>query len=251
VPGVDDDGNGYIDDIHGYDFSNNDGDPMDDYSHGTHCAGNIGASHNGKGTMGMMANVSLMAMKFLSKKGEGTIFQAIKSTNYAMENGAKIMSNSWGMYEFSRTMKLAIQAARDKNILFVASAGNNTSDNDMFEVYPARYNVDNVIAVGAMSGNGKIAKFSNFGKNTVHIFAPGENIMSTMIHNRYKSKSGTSMAAPIVTGALGLLLSNEPNISYKDAKERLIKTSMNSSLYTNLAQGGRLDAYRLLTNEQR
>jgi thermitase len=248
--GVDDDGNGYVDDVYGYDFSNMDGDPMDGHSHGTHCAGNIGASHNGRGVMGMMANVKLMGIKFLSDRGSGETIGAIKSIEYAIKNGAHIMSNSWGGGERSDALKEAIEAARDAGILFVAAAGNSRSDNDKKPTYPANYKVDNVITVGASTGKGARASFSNYGAETVHVFAPGSGIYSTVKNNKYKNMSGTSMATPIVSGALGLLLANEPGISYLEAKKRLMETTDNPKSLDGLSVAGRINTYRMLRNEK-
>lgn len=249
-PGVDDDGNGYVDDVYGYDFANKDGDPMDGHSHGTHCAGNIGASHNGTGVMGVMANVKMMGIKFLTDSGSGETIDAISSIEYAIKNGADIMSNSWGGGERSEALKEAIQAANEAGILFVAAAGNSRSDNDARPTYPANYKVDNVITVGAMDGKGNRSSFSNYGKETVHVFAPGSNIYSTTRNGRYQKMSGTSMATPIVSGVLGLLLANEPGISVEDAKRRLIESTIKNSTLTRYSQGGRVDAHALLTNQR-
>lgn len=250
LEGVDDDGNGYVDDVYGYDFANKDGDPMDGHSHGTHCAGNIGASHNGTGVMGVMANVKMMGIKFLTDSGSGETIDAISSIEYAIKNGADIMSNSWGGGERSEALKEAIQAANDAGILFVAAAGNSRSDNDARPTYPANYKVENVITVGAMDGKGNRSSFSNYGKETVHVFAPGSNIYSTTKNGRYQKMSGTSMATPIVSGVLGLLLANEPGISVEDAKRRLIESTIKNSTLTKYSQGGRVDAHALLTNQR-
>lgn len=244
--GVDDDGNGYVDDIYGYDFVNKDGDPMDGNKHGTHCAGVIGASHNSSGIAGVMANVKLMGIKFLSDTGSGETIDAISSIEYAIRNGAHIMSNSWGGGEKSEALKEAIQAASDAGILFVAAAGNSSSDNDSKNSFPANYNVENIITVGSISGTGKKSGFSNYGRTSVHVLAPGANILSTVPNDRYKKLSGTSMAAPHVSGVLGLLLSSEKGIDFREAKERLMKTSVNNKLIKRYSIAGRVDAYRML-----
>lgn len=226
--GVDDDGNGYVDDIYGYDFANGDADPMDGHSHGTHCAGGIGASHNSIGVTGVMANVRLMAIKFLSDQGSGELAAAISSIDYAVKMGAKVLSNSWGGGGYSQSLLDAIKRANDAGVLFVAAAGNDSADNDKVDTYPADYMVDNVVSVGAMNGAGKRAVFSNYGANSVHVFAPGENIMSTVPGNKYANMSGTSMAAPIVSGIAGLIYSQNLNLSPNEVKSILINNSRQS-----------------------
>ncbi|MFG1492262.1 S8 family peptidase [Halobacteriovorax sp. GFR7] len=248
--GIDDDGNGFVDDVYGYDFANKDGDPMDGHSHGTHCAGVIGARHNGTGIMGVMANVKIMSIKFLSDSGSGETIDAISSIDYAVANGAKILSNSWGGGEYSEALKESIENARDKGVLFVAAAGNSRMDNDSRPTYPANYDVANVITVGAMDGKGNRSSFSNYGQETVHVFAPGSNILSTVPNNRYKKMSGTSMATPMVSGVLGLLLSKEDGLSFSEIKERIYSTSVPNPGLITKAKSGRIEAYRLLNNIQ-
>ncbi|EQC44979.1 peptidase, S8/S53 family [Bacteriovorax sp. BSW11_IV] len=246
-PGVDDDGNGFVDDIYGYDFVNNDGDPMDDHAHGTHCAGVIGASHDGQGIMGVMANVKIMGLKFLSKSGSGETIDAIRSIEYAIQMGADVMSNSWGGGEESQALKEAIEKANEAGIIFVAAAGNSSANNDRTASFPANYDVPNVISVGAMGGNGKKASFSNYGASSVHVFAPGVNILSTVTNNRYQKMSGTSMAAPYVSGLMGLLKTEAPNMSPAEAREVLMRSTVKNGLLdrTSITEG-RVDAYELL-----
>jgi len=250
IEGVDDDGNGYVDDIHGYDFANKDGDPMDGQGHGTHCAGVIGALHNRSGTRGVMNNVKIIAIKFLSDSGRGETADAISSIEYAIKVGANVMSNSWGGGEFSQALLDAITAANDAGIIFVAAAGNSRADNDRKETYPANYKVDNVISVGAMDGSGKKSGFSNYGKKTVHVFAPGSSILSTMPNNRYAKQSGTSMAAPFVSGAMGLLLSQSPNMTPLEAREQLEATAVRNGSLDSVTTSGRMDAERLILNQR-
>lgn len=245
--GVDDDGNGYVDDIYGYDFAGMDGDPKDGHSHGTHCAGVIGASHNGQGTMGVMANVKLMGIKFLSDSGSGETIGAIQSIEYAIKNGAHIMSNSWGGGEKSEALREAIVSARDAGILFVAAAGNESNNNDARATYPASYDVENVITVGAMDGKGKKASFSNYGATSVHVFAPGVDILSTVKNGGYQKMSGTSMATPMVSGVLGLLLSQQRAMSFSEAKERLMQTTVDNTDLAGKSVKGRVDAFKMLS----
>ncbi len=247
--GVDDDGNGFVDDYYGYDFANNDNDPMDGNGHGTHCSGTIGAAHNnGIGVAGVMANVKILPLKFLTDRGSGTLENAIKAIDYAVDKNVDIMSNSWGGGGYSQLLKESIERARDKGIIFVAAAGNSTQDNDKRPTYPVSYKVDNIVGVSAHTKEDKIASFSSYGKNTMHIMAPGKDIVSTVNRNRYASYSGTSMATPHVSGALGLLLS-KTSLDYKEVISRLLKTSEPVPAYRSKVQAkGRLNSYNLLVN---
>ena len=253
TPGVDDDGNGVIDDIYGARFIGGvaSGDPMDGNGHGTHCAGTIGAVHNEIGVAGVMKDVEMVAVKFLSDSGSGSLDDALSAINYALDLEVDIMSNSWGGGGFSQALFDAISAANEAGIVFVAAAGNSSSNNDVRPMYPATYQVDNVISVAAHHSGGALASFSCFGPNTVHVAAPGQNILSTVQNNGYRSFSGTSMATPHVAGVVGLLLSTEPELSPLEIRDRLIRTSVESDfLASRIVSGGRVDAYRALTNER-
>jgi len=176
--GIDDDGNGFVDDIHGFDFFNLDSDPMDDHSHGTHCSGTIGAvANNGVGVAGVANDVSIMALKFLSSDGWGDTAAAIECINYADMMGADIMSNSWGGGGFEQALADAIAGT---DALFVAAAGNESSDTDDMPNFPSCYDSPNVVAIGATDHNDEMAWFSNYGAETVDVFAPGEEILSTV-----------------------------------------------------------------------
>lgn len=248
--GVDDDGNGYVDDVFGYDFANNDGNPMDGHGHGTHCAGVIGATHNRSGVRGVMGRVKVLPIKFLGDNGSGSLEGAVKSIDYAIKMKVDVMSNSWGGGGVNKSLKEAIEAANTAGIVFVAAAGNSSNDNDTKPSYPASYKVDNVISVGSMDGNGKKSWFSNYGKESVDIFAPGSDILSTVKKKGYKKMSGTSMATPFVSGAIGLLLTHEKNMSPKEIRERLIATAVKSKKLLKYGQSGRLDAFRLLKDKR-
>ncbi|CAM9978809.1 unnamed protein product, partial [Chrysoparadoxa australica] len=241
-PGVDDDGNGYVDDIHGYDFANDDGDPMDGHSHGTHCAGTIGAVHNnGEGVAGVMADVTLVGIKFLTDSGSGATTNAIKSIDYATKIGVDLMSNSWGGGGYSEALKEAIQRASDAGIVFTAAAGNSGTNNDSAPHYPSNYEVDNVISVAAHTAQDTLASFSCYGRRTVHVAAPGHNILSTVKSGGYAVYSGTSMATPHVSGAIGLLLSHVPGLSVSEVRERVMENSDTVSSYRGkVIKGGRL-----------
>ena len=247
--GVDDDGNGYVDDIHGYDFANNDGDPMDGNAHGTHCAGTIGASHNDIGVAGVMKDVQFVAVKFLTDKGSGTTEGAIKSFEYATKMNVDLMSNSWGGGGFSQALNDVIQDASDAGIIFTAAAGNSSTNNDRRPHYPSNYDVPNIISVAATTSKDTLASFSCYGKDTVHIAAPGKDILSSVPGGRYSSFSGTSMATPHVSGVLGLLLANEGRLPHAEMRERLLGTSDPlSALRGKTVNGGRINAYNLLTD---
>lgn len=250
LPGFDDDGNGFIDDINGYDFANNDGDPMDEIGHGTHVAGIIGATHNAEGIRGVMPNVKIMALKFLNETGKGDTKNAVRAVDYAMRSGAKIINNSWGGGSYSQTLFDAFMAAAAQNIIITAAAGNNKNDNDLNPSYPASYKVPNLISVAANNALDEKASFSSFGLNSINVYAPGVFIVSTDIKPEYQWRSGTSMATPIVTGALGLLLSMEPGISFADAKKRIMETSIKNPELLKYAQAGRIDIYRMLMNQR-
>lgn len=248
--GVDDDNNGYIDDIHGYDFVNKDGDPMDDHGHGSHCSGTIAAKgDDNQGIVGVAWNAKIMGVKFLSKDGSGSLEDAVEAIKYSTKMGVKIMSNSWGGGGYSEIMKEAIAEANTKGIVFTAAAGNHSGNNDETPSYPANYNVPNVISVAALDNRGRLAYFSCYGRRTVHVAAPGVNVFSSL-PGGYDSWSGTSMATPHVTGVAALLLSQEPNLTPEQVRERLIKTSKPlAGVKGKAASNGLVDAYMALTNQ--
>jgi subtilisin family serine protease len=199
IPGDnrDNDGNGFVDDVHGYDFINSDGNPLDDQGHGTHVAGTIGAvANNGIGVAGINWNVQIMALKFLGADGSGSISDAIRALDYAVQMGAHISNNSYGDAEFSQAFADAIAAAGDVGHIFVAAAGNNSGNNDASPFYPASFDAANIISVAATDDNDRLASFSNYGVTSVDLAAPGVNILSTTPGNNYESFSGTSMASP-------------------------------------------------------
>lgn len=248
--GVDDDNNGYVDDIYGYDFANKDGNPQDGHGHGTHCAGVIGASHNSVGVAGVMAEVKIVGIKFLSDAGSGETIDAIAAIDYAIKRGVQVMSNSWGGGDKEQSLEDAIKSAEAAGITFVAAAGNESANNDSTASYPANYEVSNVISVGSYTSAGAKSSFSNYGLTSVHVTAPGSGILSTYKRGGYTSMSGTSMATPHIAGVVGLLLSKEPTLTPAQIRERLIKTSVKTSkLSTASFSGGRVDVYQALSNK--
>ncbi len=242
--GIDDDGNGYVDDFRGWDFVNNDNDPMDDNSHGTHCAGTIGGKGNdGVGVVGVNWDVSLVGIKFLSGGGSGTLEDAVKAIEYGTKIGVTLTSNSWGGGGFSDTMEAAIAEAESKNILFVAAAGNSSDNNDTDPHYPSSYVNDNVIAVAATDHNDGMAYFSCYGANSVDIGAPGVDILSSIPENHgYTKYSGTSMATPHVAGAAALVKAAFPDLGASQIKARLLNgADQIESLQGKTTTGGRLN----------
>lgn len=248
--GIDDDGNGYIDDIHGWDFYNHDNNPMDDHMHGTHCAGTIAAvGNNGVGIVGVNWAAKIMALKFLSAGGYGYTSDAIAAIQYCtlmkQEKGIAVvaMSNSWGGGGYSQALKDAITAADNAGILFVAAAGNGYSDNDLSPHYPSSYDVPNVIAVAATDGNDTLPSWSNYGATSVDLAAPGVDILSTVPSNNYGLLSGTSMATPHVSGVAALVRAKAPAYTHQQI-EYLILSSVDpvTSLSGKMVTGGRLNA---------
>jgi subtilisin family serine protease len=243
LDGTDTDGNGYIDDIMGWDFVNNDNDPWDDHGHGTHVAGTIGAvGNNGIGVIGVSPNVTLMPLKFLGAGGSGSTDNAVSAILYAASfkdsegnHIVRISNNSWGGGRKSKTLENAI---KNSGALFCASAGNSGSSSLH---YPAGYKLANIIAVAATDHNDELARFSNYG-SWVHLAAPGVNTFSTLPNESYRFASGTSMAAPHVAGALALLRAQFGDWGNAALKDRLLSTvDLKDSLSEKVTSGGRLN----------
>jgi uncharacterized repeat protein (TIGR01451 family) len=250
---IDDDGNGYRDDCYGIDTANGDSNPIDDNDHGTHVAGTIGArGNNSAGVVGVNWNVQIMACKFLSANGSGSDADAIECLEYVKtmkERGVNIVAtnNSWGGGGFSQALYDAIAAQMDAGILFIAAAGNESADNDTTESYPANYDLPNIISVAATTHTDSVASFSNFGRHTVHVGAPGSSIRSTTRNNSYSTFSGTSMATPHVTGLAALLKAYNPSLDWI-AIRNLIFSSGDSkpALADKTITGRRINAYQAL-----
>ena len=256
--GIDNDSNGYRDDIHGINAITGSGDPMDDAAdvyHGTHCAGTIAAQgNNGTGVTGVSWSSKIMALKFLDASGSGPTSDAIECIEYMVnmknsnEVNVKVSSNSWGGGSYSIALKDAIDLAQDSDILFIAAAGNAGNDNDLMPQYPSSYDCSNIVSVAASDHTDVFASFSCYGYHSVDVAAPGVSIWSTKRGDAYRYLSGTSMATPHVAGLCALICSQYPAMSSLSVKERLLRTVDKKSLFTNtLSSGGRINAYAALT----
>lgn len=286
--GVDDDGNGYVDDVIGWDFASNDNKPFDltatlidqlfsggNPGHGTHCAGNVAArSDNGKGIAGVAPNVQIMPLRFISEKGQGTTADAVKAIAYAVKMGAKVMSNSWGSEgddpadKDTAALKDAIQMAQDHGVLFIAAAGNGhqgvgyDNDTDAKPGVPASYPMDNIISVAAIDMNGALGSFSNWGVKTVDLAAPGVKVFSTVTSSAKYSDTvidipgsitatwdGTSMATPHVAGAAALYWSAHPDKTWMEVKNAILSSVKKTGVLSGkVVSGGQLDVGNLMKN---
>ncbi len=278
---IDDDKNGYVDDVVGWDFVTNDRKPYDitkslmeiilqggNPGHGTHCSGVIGASlNNSVGTSGVAPEVKIMALRFISEDGKGTTEAAIKAIDYAVKNGANIISASWGGEagdDDDKSLKESIERAAAKGVIFVAAAGNGRAgadgkpagfdnDSDKKPMVPASMGVANIISVAAINSDEKLADFSNWGHKTTQLGAPGVKVLSTVPGNKYQDTvvdlggmkvtwDGTSMAAPFVSGALAVVWSQNPTQSWEETKQALLsKTTALESLHGKVVTDGRLE----------
>ncbi|MFM7084705.1 MAG: S8 family serine peptidase [Hyphomicrobium sp.] len=263
--GIDQDGNGYKDDLIGWDFVNNDNDPYDDNKHGTHTSGTIGAINDGSGVIGICPNVQMMALKFLNSTGSGATSDAIRAIDYYTNIAANdktpsefvALNNSWGGSTFSQSLQDSIVRAALQDILIVAAAGNGGSDgigdnNDVAGNFPSNCSTlstvgyEAVIAVAALTSTGALASYSNYGVSSVDLAAPGSSILSTVPGSGYSYLSGTSMATPHVTGALALLASYFPTYSASQLRDLLLQKLVSTpSLQGLTATGGRLDVSNL------
>ncbi len=252
--GVDDDGNGFVDDVYGINAIVDSGDPMDDNGHGSHCAGTIGAVANAGGPhVGVAWQVQLMGLKFLGSDGSGYSSDAITCIDYAISKDVDILSNSWGGGGYSLALASAVQRARAAGILFVAAAGNEGNNNDSVSSYPANYAYDNVISVAALDRSDQLANFSNYGATTVDLGAPGVAIYSCVSSSdaAYGIYSGTSMATPHVSGVAALVVAQYPGITITDLRQRLLSTTVAvPALVGRCVTGGRVNAPSALSGTE-
>jgi subtilisin family serine protease len=267
---IDDDGNGLIDDWKGYNFLANTNDPYDDNGHGTHVSGIIGAAgNNAQGVTGVCWKVRLVGIKFLDASGEGNVGDAIEGIEYAANMGVRILNNSWGGPDKSTFLEDAVKYAHSKNVLFVCAAGNDGVSTDATPEYPACLNVDNVISVAATDHGDQRALWgddsentddcgftcsnalaavpgSNYGAKSVDLAAPGKDIYSA-VPGGYAVFSGTSMAAPYVSGAAALLLARNSGLADMQLKQRLMNSVDPLTAFSGLSvTGGRLNVQKAL-----
>lgn len=238
--------------VFGWNFVSNQPNPNDEHGHGTHVAGIIGAVTDPKtGVSGVAHKVSIMPVKYYSDANSGAVNlkNTIKAINYAIDHGAQIINYSGGGPERSEEEYLAIKRAESRGILFVAAAGNDHNNTDQLEnyYYPSAYHLKNIISVAATNINNDLLTSSNWGKTSVDVAAPGENIFSTLPQNQFGTMSGTSQATAFVTGIAALLLSQDPTLSPQRVKEIILaSTDQFPHLKDKLKSGGRVNAYRAL-----
>ncbi len=249
--GIDDDGNGFIDDVHGWNFVSNNNKLEDNHGHGTHIAGIIGAeAGNGKGIIGIAPEVSLMVLKYYDPKVANTdnLKNTVASIRYAVKMGAMIINYSGGGTEFSQEEHDAIAEAEKKGILFVAAAGNERSNSDKHHYFPADYKLSNIISVTAIDPSTEVLSSSNFGVDTVDIAAPGQNILSTLPHNSYGYMTGTSQATAFVSGAAALVMAHRRAFSAEDVKKYILSTGdAQTQLFAKTRTSRQLNLYKALT----
>lgn len=248
--GIDNDGNGYIDDVYGWNFYDNNAQVFTgaDDNHGTHSAGTIAAARNGVGTVGICdpAYVKIMVIKTLgTSSGVGTVSNVVKAIRYAQANGASICNLSFGTMKYSEEL---YQAIKDSGMLFIVAAGNGDASGNGYSIdeqpmYPASFELDNIISVANLRFDGQLDRASNYGVRSVDLAAPGNYILSTITGNDYAYMSGTSMAAPMVTGTAAMLYSYDASLSLMDVRNRILQSARPiESLSGKVATGGMLDA---------
>ncbi|NOT01811.1 MAG: S8 family serine peptidase [Phycisphaerales bacterium] len=230
--GIDDDANGWIDDVHGYDFHNGDSDPMDDHRHGSHVSGTIGAvGNNGIGVAGVNHQCKIVALKVFNQNGSGSTSSAVMAMDYVIQAGIRVSNNSWGCSSenplcFSLALHDVIEASQTVGHVFIAAAGNDfKNDNDKVPYYPVGYALDNIVGVAAIDNRDNLAIFSNRGATSVDLGAPGTCVYSTVLGDGYGYLDGTSMAAPHVTGVFALVMSRLPEMPWPQVKERVLRTA--------------------------
>jgi subtilisin family serine protease len=224
--GIDDDGDGRVDDVHGWDFANGDADPADDNGHGTHVAGIAAArGDNGIGVAGVAWRARIMAVKAVDASAQGSSSTVAEAVRYAVARGARIVVLALAGSDPGSYLESAIREAADRGVLVVCAAGNGGRDVDAQPVFPAAFDLPNVISVAATSRKGALSRLSNFGRATIDIATPGEGIISTSLSGVYERRSGTSMAAASVAGAAALVAAAAPGISAAEIRSVLLSTA--------------------------
>ncbi|MFN8846879.1 MAG: S8 family peptidase [Bdellovibrionales bacterium] len=249
--GIDDDKNGFVDDVHGWNFVSGNHNLSDNHGHGTHITGIIAAeANNNKGIVGIAPEVSIMTLKYFDplSPGADNLKNTIKAINYAVKMGAHIINYSGGGLEYSQDEFEAVASARKKGILFVAAAGNEKSNSDKIPYYPADYNLDNIISVTAFNPAVEVLASSNWGTESVHIAAPGQNVISTLPGNAYGFMTGTSQATAFVTGGAALIMSHKVGFKYSDVRKYILSTGdALASLADKTKTSRKLNLYKALT----
>ena len=248
--GIDDDGNGYVDDVNGWNFVSNSASMYDDDGHGTHVAGIVlGTTQDIYSSPFDSSKIQIMPLKFLDGTGVGKTSDAIEAIYYAVANGATILNNSWGGPSYSAALHEAIAYAYSEGVTFVAAAGNNGSNNDSTPMYPASYDVPNIISVAATTDVDSLAYFSNYGASTVDMGSPGYDILSTYPSGLYVSMRGTSMAAPFVAGVAAMMIHEQPSMLGYQVKA-IMEASGDSvgALSSKTVSENRLNVYNTVVN---
>ena len=249
--GMDDDGDGFVDNVHGWNFVSNNHDLSDNHGHGSHIAGIIGAeAGNGRGIAGVAPKVSLMILKYFDPKVPKTdnLKNTIEAIKFATAKKVQIINYSGGGTDFSKEEFEAVKAAKEQGILFVAAAGNERSNSDEHKYYPADYGLENIISVTAIDPKTEVLASSNYGVQTVDLAAPGQNILSTLPNNAYGFMTGTSQATAFVSGAAVLILAKRTNFDYQDVKKYVLATGdQKQSLSTKTKTARYLNLYRAVT----
>ncbi len=241
---LDDDADGYVDNCYGINVIDGSGDIVDEEGHGTFVSSVAAAAgNNGVGMAGVTWQASLMSIKFLGPSG-GTVADFLEAVEFARSRGVRVMNLSFGSYSYSQAEKDAIGSSTDT--LFLAAAGNNRFNNDIYPLYPAGYDLPNLVAVAASNESDQLASFSNYGITSVHLAAPGTNILGASPRNIYDTSSGTSAATAVVSGAAALVLSVYPSLKPPDLKERLLRTVDVTDPPLKVITGGRLNVERAL-----
>jgi subtilisin family serine protease len=241
--GIDDDGDGYIDNAFGYDFTVNAALTGDNSYHGTHVDGVIAAEHTdtvaagSTHVEGLAPKAKILPLAFLDSSGSGIMSDGVRAIEYAVAQGAKVINASWGGPTCSRSLRDTITGLSARNVIFVAAAGNSGSNIDRYPEYPASLNLAAQLTVGATGDHGNMANYSNYGAAAVHLFAPGSSIISTLPGNVMGSLSGTSMATPFVSGAVALLLSAVPDSTPAQVRAALYNSATKRSDYLNSSKG--------------
>jgi YD repeat-containing protein len=237
--GQDDDGNGLVDDLHGWDWVAGGNIIKDEQGHGTIIGGIIAAQgNNAIGISGVMWRASLMSLRVLDSMGTGDMAKAVEAIDYAVEHGARVINCSWGTDEASEALKDAISRAARRGVVVVCSAGNDARNIDGTPYYPASFELDNLIAVASTDNSGQLTAWSNWGAGRIHVGAPGENILSTKMGGGYTAVSGSSASAPVVAGVAGLVRTARPYLSAKQTREMILAGAGRAETLTGKVSSG-------------